>query len=231
VVTAGAWDVPPAWTDQLAPDGRLVVPLRWRGQTQCVGFARGPGGELVADGMCLCGFIPLVGADGEREHELQTGLLVVDEDQDVDPAGLADALDSRPVERWTGVLIGGRDPYYGVGLRLTAAEPGAAWLISDRFVPRRTAALVDDGSLAVFGYRRFGAGRHGPGGELGAIGFGPAGRSLADRIGELIRAWDADRYALPDLTAFPAGTPDDRLPSGLVIDKRHRRLVIDFPGS
>jgi protein-L-isoaspartate(D-aspartate) O-methyltransferase len=31
IVTAGAWDIPPAWLEQLAPAGRIVVPLRIRG--------------------------------------------------------------------------------------------------------------------------------------------------------------------------------------------------------
>ncbi|MEV0446025.1 hypothetical protein AB0I84_26980 [Streptomyces spectabilis] len=31
IVTAGAWDIPAAWWRQLAPDGRLVVPLRLHG--------------------------------------------------------------------------------------------------------------------------------------------------------------------------------------------------------
>lgn len=31
IVTAGAWDIPPAWIDQLAEDGVIVVPLRMRG--------------------------------------------------------------------------------------------------------------------------------------------------------------------------------------------------------
>lgn len=31
IVTAGAWDIPPAWTDQFARDGRIVVPLRCGG--------------------------------------------------------------------------------------------------------------------------------------------------------------------------------------------------------
>ncbi|MEV4066201.1 hypothetical protein [Nonomuraea dietziae] len=26
IVTAGAWDIPPAWLEQLSPDGRIVVP-------------------------------------------------------------------------------------------------------------------------------------------------------------------------------------------------------------
>src|SRR5262249_6633754 len=38
IVTVGAWDLPPAWWDQLTPGGRLVVPLRWRGQTRSVAF-------------------------------------------------------------------------------------------------------------------------------------------------------------------------------------------------
>lgn len=31
IVTAGAWEVMPAWREQLAPGGRLVLPLRIRG--------------------------------------------------------------------------------------------------------------------------------------------------------------------------------------------------------
>src|SRR5207249_127779 len=34
ILTAGAWDVPPAWWEQLAPGGRMVLPYRWRGQTR-----------------------------------------------------------------------------------------------------------------------------------------------------------------------------------------------------
>ena len=33
IVTAGAWDIPPAWSGQLSPGGRLVVPLRMPGST------------------------------------------------------------------------------------------------------------------------------------------------------------------------------------------------------
>ena len=61
VVTAGAWDVPPAWTRQLVPSGRLVLPLRRRGQTRCVALAHGTDGVLRSDGLALCGFIPLAG--------------------------------------------------------------------------------------------------------------------------------------------------------------------------
>jgi len=33
---------------------------------------------------------------------------------------------------------------------------------------------------------------------------------------------------MPLITACPAGTPDQQLPQGLVIDKRHIRLVISY---
>ncbi|WP_344679650.1 methyltransferase domain-containing protein [Saccharopolyspora taberi] len=38
IATTSAWDIPPAWTDQLAEGGRLVVPLRMRGLTRSVVF-------------------------------------------------------------------------------------------------------------------------------------------------------------------------------------------------
>ena len=62
--------------------------------------------------------------------------------------------------------------------------------------------------------------------ELGAIGHGPTGPHLAERLCEQIHAWDHDRTAQPLITAYPAGTPNGKLPNGLVIDKRHIRLVI-----
>src|ERR1700689_5066346 len=36
IVTVGAWDIPRAWRDQLAPGGGLGLPLRWRGTTPAV---------------------------------------------------------------------------------------------------------------------------------------------------------------------------------------------------
>lgn len=63
----------------------------------------------------------------------------------------------------------------------------------------------------------------------GAIGFGPSGAALARVITGHIHAWDAARDVLPRLTVHPAGTPDDALPEGVVIEKRHTRLVVTYP--
>ncbi|MFB9832661.1 methyltransferase domain-containing protein [Actinoallomurus acaciae] len=48
IVTAGAWDVPPPWSDQLTTGGRIAVPLRVRGLTRSVALER-------ADGVCAYG--------------------------------------------------------------------------------------------------------------------------------------------------------------------------------
>ncbi|MFC7741095.1 methyltransferase domain-containing protein [Nocardiopsis composta] len=60
VVTAGAWDIPPAWRDQLTDTGRLVVPLRMRSLTRSVAFRR-RGERLVGDSALICGFVPMQG--------------------------------------------------------------------------------------------------------------------------------------------------------------------------
>ena len=73
IATVGAWDLPLAWLDQLAPDGRLVVPLRLRGSvTRSIAFERDKSADdrwrSVASEMCS--FMPLRGgiADDPGVH-------------------------------------------------------------------------------------------------------------------------------------------------------------------
>ncbi|MGH3587658.1 MAG: hypothetical protein ACRDQ0_15180 [Pseudonocardia sp.] len=120
--------------------------------------------------------------------------------------------------------LGGTESVEGVWLRL-AAEPGAAWLVTHpgrttRFRPRRTACVVEHGSLALVQFRSE------PEPELGVLAFGPHGADLTDRVIAAVHLWDRDRSAVPDITLHPAGTPDDELPPGAVIDKHHRRVVL-----
>jgi protein-L-isoaspartate(D-aspartate) O-methyltransferase len=51
---------PPAQADQLAAQGRLVVPLSIRGVQQCVAFTRADD-HLHSVAVCDCGFMPLTG--------------------------------------------------------------------------------------------------------------------------------------------------------------------------
>jgi protein-L-isoaspartate(D-aspartate) O-methyltransferase len=62
IVTAGAWDIAPAWLDQLGPDGRLVLPLSVRGIQLSVGLERTGRGWWLSTSACRCGFVRMLGA-------------------------------------------------------------------------------------------------------------------------------------------------------------------------
>ncbi|MGC1208384.1 MAG: methyltransferase domain-containing protein, partial [Ornithinimicrobium sp.] len=60
ILTAGTEDLAPTWVKQLAPDGRLVLPLSLRGRQQSVAFERA-GDHLASVSLASCGFVPLRG--------------------------------------------------------------------------------------------------------------------------------------------------------------------------
>jgi protein-L-isoaspartate(D-aspartate) O-methyltransferase len=240
IVTVGPWDIPPSWWSQLAPGGRLVAPLRWRGQARSVALVR-EDDRLRADSVELCGFVPMLGPgqDGERTGHIDEGELVSlcwDIDQNIDIDALQGVLNQEKTAAWSTVTVGGMDPFDGIWLRMTGTEPGTCRIaakpaaieakLCTPAVSSRTLTLVEGDSLAYFTYRRLdnidGKSRS----ELGAIGHGPAGPQLAERMCDEIRAWDHDRTVKPDITVYPAGTPDDQLPSGLVVDKLSSRVVV-----
>jgi protein-L-isoaspartate(D-aspartate) O-methyltransferase len=239
MVTVGAWDLAPAWWVQLVHGGRLVVPLRWRGQTRAIAFTRDDG-QLRSDSVELCGFVPMVGQEGERTAHIDLDgnvALYWDADQPIDPAALRSVLDQPKTAAWSAAFVGSEEPFDGVWLRLTAIEPGTCRIAAERAavdaglctpaVPIRSPALVAGDSLAYFTVRR----REGDGPppfELGAIGHGPNGPDLAERMCEQIRAWDLDRTARPIVTVYPANTPDSEAIGEYMIHKRHGRLVVAY---
>jgi protein-L-isoaspartate(D-aspartate) O-methyltransferase len=237
IVTVGPWDLPPAWHTQLAPAGRLVVPLRWRGQSRTIAFSREEHG-LRADSIQLCGFIPMIGQDGEHTGSLDPDGLVTlcwDRDQPVDPAALTGVLNQPRTDSWSGVTVGSEEPFDGIWLRMTATEPGtcriAAWPpavdsgLCTPAIAARSPALAEHDSLAYLTLRHAPEDGERPW-ELGATGHGPTGRVLAERLCDQIRAWDRSRSAAPQITAHPAGARYEEPPGGLIIDKQHIRLVV-----
>ncbi|MGH3570010.1 MAG: methyltransferase, FxLD system [Pseudonocardia sp.] len=110
IVTVRAWDIPPAWVDQLAVDGRIVVPLRLRGLTRTVALDQvgdhyGP--RLAGGDVRLCSFVPMQGAGAHTERLIALDrdrvALRVDGDEQVDEAPLREALFQPRLERWSGV--------------------------------------------------------------------------------------------------------------------------------
>jgi protein-L-isoaspartate(D-aspartate) O-methyltransferase len=246
IVTVGAWDIPPAWTDQLTDDGTLTVPLRMRGLTRSITFVRAAD-HLVSRSAKICGFVTMQGAGAHRERLLllrgeEIGLRF-DEELSADPEALNGALDTPRVEEWTGVTIGRSVPFDTLQMWLATALDGFCLLSLDPkldtglVAPQNRMAcpaVVEGGSFAYLALRKINDDPEDPDRttfEFGTHAFGPDAAALAEAMAEQIRVWDRDHRAGPGprITVHPAATADERLPEGRVITKRHVRVVISWP--
>jgi protein-L-isoaspartate(D-aspartate) O-methyltransferase len=250
IVTAGAWDLAPAWHEQLAGGGRLVLPLSLRGVQRSVALEpAGPGWASVSviDG----GFMPLRGAMAEPGGPRQLGgvpglFVTVDDDRALDTAALFAALTGpgRPVP--IGVPLEPRELFTGLSLWLALHDAdycglGALGPAVDRgLVPpllaypgqAATFGLVGPAGLAVLA-RPDPHGSDGAG-EVVARGHGPDAAELADRLADRVRAWArAGRPGTPGLRirAYPTGAPVPAEPAGALIRKRHTQLLLDWPAA
>ncbi|HZD14686.1 MAG TPA: methyltransferase, FxLD system [Pseudonocardiaceae bacterium] len=242
VVTVSAWDIPVAWTDQLAPGGRIVVPLRMRGLTRSLALDRDTD-HLVSRSAMICGFVKMQGVGATREQLLslrgsEIGLRFDDGWPAEQAPTLDGVLDTRRAEVWSGVRIGGRESFETLQFWLATAFPGFCRLSANAdqrcvlvegdhlwFDP----AAVDGDSFAYLTARRVEPGTS----EFGAHAFGPHAVALAEEMAEQVRIWDSDqrRGCGPSFAVWPSDTPEDRLPQGLLIDKRHRRVTISWPAA
>lgn len=243
IVTAGAWDIPPSWREQLVDGGLLVVPLRLRGLTRSVVFARA-GRRLVSRGYELCGFVAMQGAGAKQERLVllqgeEVGLRI-DGDHEVDAAGLRSALEIPRVERWSGVEVGGYESFNDLDLWLATVVSDFGLLAGskkaiDAGVVAKSAALgaktIIEGT--TFAYRAPSRPRDDDRTlfEFGVYAHGPNAADLADRYVDLIRTWNDQHRDGPGahIEVAPAGTPDTEFPEGRVIDKRHTRISISWP--
>lgn len=243
IATVSPWDIPAAWWQQLAPGGRLVAPLRFRGLGQTVAFTY-TDGRLVSDSLHLCGFVYLRSdSEGELAGQITADELVTlhwDRDQMVNLDALRGVLDQPRVTAWSGTTLGGNESHDGLWLRLTVTDPRVCRIKVDADVPPEVChpvpgwwrmALVDGSTLVYLTSRRLDDdGRH----ELGAIGHGPAALDLTEYLCDQVRSWASDRNQhTPTLTVYPAGTPDSEL-AGPAFEKTHSRFVLtydDLPGA
>lgn len=237
IVTAGAWDLPDAWWDQLVEGGLLVVPLRFRGMTRSVAFRR-EGERMVSESVRLCGFIPMRNDDGEHDLDLGGGVSIrYDEDQNIHAETLAGVLDTSPVAEWSGVMVGA-EPIHGIWGRLASVDAGTCRIIASTeavqaararpAIPSLSPALVEGSSLAYLTHRRTEGAKES---ELGAIGHGPAGADLCARLVAQVHAWDGGgREDRLSMTSARQGKALDASP-GALIRKRTSDLVVQAEDS
>lgn len=238
IVTAGSWDIPPAWLEQLADDGRIVVPLRLKGTTRWISFDR-DGAGLISRDYGLCVFVPFQGAGShaERNFTIIDGVVLRldDEDVQVDVEALRRALDQPRIERWSGAVFDMPDEQM---LFLLTNDPGMALLYADqaaidreqlaRTTLRGVPVLVSGDSFAYRAARP--NDDMSSGYESGVYAHGPSAEAVAARYVELLRQW-ADKYHRRGAASIrylpkPADLPG---PSSGVITKRHGTVVVTWP--
>lgn len=240
IVTAGAWDIPPAWWQQLAPDGRIVVPLRMRGLTRSVVLER-RGSRLASTSYRLCAFVPMQGVSAREERliplEGSEVALRVEEEQLLDVRGLQTSLQQPRLEWWPGIeFVDPAQTHFWIStavpvLGLLAARQGAV----DRDLVARSATqsvptLIRGSSFAyrtkrsIEGTDRF---------EHGVYAHGPEAEAVAEEYSEVLRRFDRDLRDGPgaEISVFPASTPTSDLPRGRIHEKRHTRVVVSWPGA
>ncbi|WP_405088830.1 methyltransferase, FxLD system [Microbispora sp. NBC_01389] len=240
IVTAGAWDVAPAWCDQLTEDGVLVVPLRTFGMTRSWALRR-HGHRLVSYSHRQCGFVPMQGAGAHdmRYVDIGDGVhLRLDEGQQIDPAVVAGLLTMPREEAWAGLSLPPRTVLADLDLWLatrlvrevqefvvlSAQEAAVASGIVAPSWRFGTPATLHDGTFAYRSALRW-TGRLF---DLGAHAHGIEAVAAAGRMVEHMRAWVDSGSPCPVLHVLPAHIPDGDLPDGVVLDKRHSRLVLAF---
>lgn len=242
--TVGAADIPTTVLDQLAPGGRLVIPMRIRGSISR-SFAFERDGDTWKTVSCeMATFVPLrkgtcddtrtlVPMEGEGNVRLE-----VFSEQDVDKDAMRTVLDQPSHKIYTGVKFRQGSPWEWVYLWLACVLPnGLSRLPGQRpgFTPHfgwGSMAALDDASLAYLTVRE-GQDPQGRFWEIGIIGHGPSAAGLADDVAAAIGEWARDYGNDAPAPGFRMATNTTRdLLKGadprFIIDKPHSRLVADW---
>ncbi len=249
IATVGAHEVPAAWLDQLAPDGRLVAPVRLRGcASRSIVFERDQDGwRSLGSEMAI--FMPLrgLGDDARRVLDLTgTGEVTLQTHKDnshaTDPDTLAGVFDTPSLELWTGVHFRPMESFEWLDLWLACQLPNPlmrmevaptakdSGLVRPMFPSVAMATTSADGGLA---YLTIGAADPDPDGgrryEVGVIGHGPNAQELAERVSAEISTWDEGfrsstvRFTIPDTAPQP-----DTNPGRVVLDCPTKPMTVTW---
>ncbi|MFD7341776.1 methyltransferase, FxLD system [Streptomyces violascens] len=243
IVTVEAQDIPPAWIDQLAEGGRLIVPLRIHGYTWVIGFEK-QRGLLVSRSFRVCQFVPMQGVSARKDitMELCGGEIRIRfaDGQPADTSGLEEALRMPRHEQWTGITIPGATSADRLLLWLATTLGGFCRLGVD---PDRdmgpvvrpdgwdAAAIVRDHSLAYLLSRNVHTDSSGAiTREFGIHAFGPYAVSLAQNMAQQIVSWDRNLRSGdgPVITVHSTKGVGPASRTGPVLAKPHAQLVFDW---
>lgn len=102
IITAGVWDLPAALFEQMAPEGRLIVPIELSGSSACrVVLLRHVGGHFVETQAMRGWFVPLTGPSQQRaaapadEDAPEPGRLAIYRRAEAPPPGAGRIIEPR----------------------------------------------------------------------------------------------------------------------------------------
>jgi protein-L-isoaspartate(D-aspartate) O-methyltransferase len=240
VLTVGSGDVWPAWVAQLAPAGRLLLPLALRGSQLSIALDLAPDGTLHSHSQRTCGFIRLrgMGASARPAVALSGGLaLRGTEDGPVpDPAGVVAALTEPGELVASPVVVGPADTWDGFGFWLALTDPGALRLVADgpdSGLPDPVgpagvvACAAEPGEVPGLAVVVAGAG------PAAVRAYGPGGPAQAERMLAALGAWAAaGAPAAPEwrFTVVPGPPPLGPPPPGVcAVRMAHCHLLAELP--
>jgi protein-L-isoaspartate(D-aspartate) O-methyltransferase len=247
-LTVGAWDIVPAWVEQLRPSGRLLLPLAVKSSSHKVVAFERAGDHLASVSVRDGGFMPLRGTLARPvsgvalgpEPGLNLGLAQV---RTIDAEGVYAALLGPRVDTLVALRARVEELWPGFSLWLVTCEPSVCAL-----------GATGDGAARDFVFGVFGAAapyRHTFGLQEGTTlcllarpadatapadawavrRFGPDGR-LSQRLLGQLEAWEAaGRPSTSGLRirAYPPGATYGSAAHAVVITKQHTELVLDWP--
>jgi protein-L-isoaspartate(D-aspartate) O-methyltransferase len=242
LVTVGAWDISPAWLDQLTAEGTIVLPLRMNGVTRSIAFQR-TGDHLISTSAEVCGFVPM---RGEGAHDERVFLLPDAQgnhvklrfdghDVPADMSRLDGVLATERTETWSDVTIQNGVSFADLQLWFASFLPGFCRLAADQGTALAAErgwfpfGLVHADSFAYLATRKT---PDGNGAEFGARAYGKSADTAAAALVESIRRWDrqARDHAEPSFAYWPSGTALPQFgPDTAVLPKKHGLVAISWP--
>ena len=247
ILTVGAHDIAPTWRGQLAPRGRLVLPLSLPAVQASVAFDQRDG-VLESASVRACLFMRLRGPAALTMHRVNVGPLPAPAvwprgEHTVDGDATYALLQTAPTELATYLTVPTRYFYDGLVLWLALHEPSSAWFIADGPPTKLVPPLFEGASeqSATFGlFEREGVallvrlatipGERGPSATIGVRAHGDA--DVGERLLRAILAWD--RAGRPELAglrvrAIPIEEPYEPRARETVLARASTRLVLDWP--
>jgi protein-L-isoaspartate(D-aspartate) O-methyltransferase len=245
IVTAGAWDIAPAWLTQLAPEGRLVLPLSVCGLELSVALELSDGSWLSRSA-CRCGFVRMLGAFARPQLAIRLGgpdvvVIQVADDVPMDGVAVAAALGGDFVEIDTGVRVPDDGELADLDMWLTLTEPDLCRLTVLRRAGTQAREIMPVGGIAanVDDVRAVGVaalllsapGLRGP--EARVRGYGPGGEVLAGYLAGRCLTWaelGRPRADEVELRVWPRATAPPATPGTVMLDRPSVRIAVGWPG-